>query len=135
MCGIAGFIMQDAPADEAALARMLARIAHCGPDGEGRYVQGRAALGHRRLAVIDPAGGAQPMVDGDLVLIFNGEIYNYKALTAELSVRGHRFATRCDSEVLLHGYREWGDALPGHLRGMFAFAVWENLPPFQMTAV
>ena len=125
MCGIAGFIMQDAPADEAALARMLARIAHRGPDGEGRYVQGRAALGHRRLAVIDPAGGAQPMVDGDLVLIFNGEIYNYKALTAELSVRGHRFATRCDSEVLLHGYREWGDALPGHLRGMFAFAVWD----------
>ena len=125
MCGIAGFITAGAAADEAALARMLARIAHRGPDGEGRFVQGRAALGHRRLAIIDPAGGAQPMVDGDLVLVFNGEIYNYKALTAELTALGHRFATHCDTEVLLHGYRQWGDTLPGHLRGMFAFAVWD----------
>ncbi len=125
MCGIAGFITQNSPADEAVLTRMLARIAHRGPDGEGRYVQGHAALGHRRLAVIDPAGGAQPMTDATLVLVCNGEIYNYKTLTAELTAKGHHFSTRCDSEVLLHGYREWGDALPVHLRGMFAFAVWD----------
>ena len=128
MCGIAGFIAGHGAANAAALAPMLARIAHRGPDGQGTFVEGPAALGHRRLSVIDLAGGGQPMLneDGTLVVVFNGEIYNYKTLRARLQQRGHTFATDSDTEVLLHGYEEWGRDLPCRLRGMFAFAVWDR---------
>ena len=128
MCGIAGFINARAEADGAVLQGMLARIAHRGPDGQGVFVQGRAALGHRRLAIIDLDGGPQPMFneDGRLAVVFNGEIYNYQALTAELTAAGHTFATKSDTEVLLHGWEEWGRDLLPRLRGMFAFALWDR---------
>ena len=128
MCGIAGFIAGQGAADAGALTPMLARIAHRGPDGQGNFVEGPAALGHCRLAIIDLAGGAQPLYseDKNLVIVFNGEIYNYKALTAELTALGHCFATRTDTEVLLHGWEQWGRELLPRLRGMFAFALWDR---------
>ena len=128
MCGIAGFIAGQGAADAGALTPMLARIAHRGPDGQGTFVEGPAALGHCRLAIIDLAGGAQPLYseDKNLVIVFNGEIYNYKALTAELTALGHCFATRTDTEVVLHGWEQWGRELLPRLRGMFAFALWDR---------
>lgn len=127
MCGIAGFI-SPARADAAALAPMLARIAHRGPDGQGTFVEGPAALGHCRLAIIDLQGGAQPLYseDKNFVVVFNGEIYNYRELTAELTALGHTFTTRTDTEVLLHGWEQWGRELLPRLRGMFAFALWDR---------
>ena len=128
MCGIAGYIAGQGAASAAVLQAMLARIAHRGPDGQGAFVEGAAALGHRRLAVIDEDGGPQPMAneDGSLMCIYNGEIYNYRSLAAELTAAGHAFATRCDTEVLLHGWEQWGAALLPRLRGMFAFALWDR---------
>ena len=128
MCGIAGFINARGEASGAVLQGMLSRIAHRGPDGQGVFVEGRAALGHRRLAIIDLDGGPQPMFneDGRLALVFNGEIYNYQALTEELTAAGHIFATKSDTEVLLHGWEEWGRDLLPRLRGMFAFALWDR---------
>ena len=130
MCGIVGFT---APGQDPAAAKQIVQgmadlIRHRGPDGEGCYADGTAALGHRRLSVIDLAGGGQPLLneDGTLVVVFNGEIYNYKTLRARLQQRGHTFATDSDTEVLLHGYEEWGRGLPRRLRGMFAFAVWDR---------
>ena len=127
MCGIAGFI-SPARANAAALAPMLARIAHRGPDGQGTFVEGPAALGHCRLAIIDLQGGAQPLYseDKNFVVVFNGEIYNYRELTAELTALGHTFTTRTDTEVLLHGWEQWGRELLPRLRGMFAFALWDR---------
>ena len=127
MCGIAGFI-SPARADAAALTPMLARIAHRGPDGQGTFVEGPAALGHCRLAIIDLQGGAQPLYseDKNFVVVFNGEIYNYRELTAELTALGHTFTTRTDTEVLLHGWEQWGRELLPRLRGMFAFALWDR---------
>ena len=127
MCGIAGFI-SPSRADAAALVPMLARIAHRGPDGQGTFVEGPAALGHCRLAIIDLQGGAQPLYseDKNFVVVFNGEIYNYRELTAELTALGHTFATRTDTEVLLHGWEQWGRELLPRLRGMFAFALWDR---------
>ena len=127
MCGLAGFI-SPARADAAALAPMLARIAHRGPDGQGTFVEGPAALGHCRLAIIDLQGGAQPLYseDKNFVVVFNGEIYNYRELTAELTALGHTFTTRTDTEVLLHGWEQWGRELLPRLRGMFAFALWDR---------
>ena len=127
MCGIAGFI-SPARADAAALAPMLVRIAHRGPDGQGTFVEGPAALGHCRLAIIDLQGGAQPLYseDKNFVVVFNGEIYNYRELTAELTALGHTFTTRTDTEVLLHGWEQWGRELLPRLRGMFAFALWDR---------
>ena len=123
MCGIVGFT---APGQDPAAAKQIVRgmadlIRHRGPDGEGCYADGTAALGHRRLSVIDLAGGGQPMLneDGTLVVVFNGEIYNYKTLRARLQQRGHTFATDSDTEVLLHGYEEWGRDLPRRLRGPY----------------
>ena len=130
MCGLVGFTE---PWHEPAAARrtvqaMAELIRHRGPDGEGAYADAQAALGHRRLSIIDREGGGQPMFneDGQLVAVFNGEIYNYRELARELAGAGHTFATRSDTEVLLHGWEQWGDALPGRLRGMFAFAVWDR---------
>ena len=127
MCGIAGFI-SPARADAAALVPMLARIAHRGPDGQGTFVEGPAALGHCRLAIIDLQGGAQPLYseDKNFVVVLNGEIYNYRELTTELTALGHTFTTRTDTEVLLHGWEQWGRELLPRLRGMFAFALWDR---------
>ena len=130
MCGISGFLNRDKdrPADEALLRRMTEVIAHRGPDGSGHFRSGPAALGHRRLAIIDLSqNGAQPMhnEDGTVTVTFNGEIYNHLGLREELIAKGHVFRSRCDTEVLVHGYEEWGEALPERLAGMFAFAVWD----------
>ncbi|MGZ5063998.1 MAG: asparagine synthase (glutamine-hydrolyzing) [Usitatibacter sp.] len=134
MCGIAGAI---APPDGAitreVMERMLAAIAHRGPDGHGiaEYFTRRGErvlLGHRRLAIIDPEGGKQPMVheEAGLAITFNGEIYNFRELREELQVCGYRFAQHSDTEVLLRAYQHWGERCVEHLRGMFAFAIWDT---------
>ena len=125
MCGIAGFIAGQGAADAGALTPMLARIAHRGPAGQGPFVEGPAALGHCRLALVALAGGAQPLYseDKNLVIVFNGEIFNFMDLRTELQAKGHIFKTHCDTEVILHGYEEYGTALAAKLRGMFAFVV------------
>jgi asparagine synthase (glutamine-hydrolysing) len=125
MCGIAGFVGEG---NHTHLADMTHALMHRGPDDERFYVddQLRVFLGFRRLAVIDPAGGVQPMwnQDGSIAVIFNGEIYNHRELRIELEAKGHRFRTdHSDTEVLVHGYAEWRHELPLHLNGMFAFAV------------
>ena len=127
MCGIAGFVGARADMQEI-LQKMTDRIAHRGPDGEGHYIDGPVALGHRRLSIIDLEGGRQPMFneDGSLAVVFNGEIYNFQPLREELIAAGHTFATRCDTEVLLHGYEQWGRELLTRLRGMFTFALWDK---------
>ncbi len=139
MCGICGFIEKDEfgarehlsrnyPPREEILAQMMSALAHRGPDQGKSWLSDHAALGFRRLAIIDPGGSSQPMINEtkDKVLVFNGEIYNYQALRLELLRAGHLFSTQGDSEVLLHGYEEWGEHLPEHLRGMFAFAIWDE---------
>jgi asparagine synthase (glutamine-hydrolysing) len=128
MCGIAGYLLSTgAPPDEALLRAMAARIAHRGPDGEGFYRDGPVGFAHRRLAIIDLSdGGAQPLVDGDVAVTYNGEIYNYRELRAELAQLGHVFRTLSDTEVLLRAYREWGAECVGRLRGMWAFALWDR---------
>jgi asparagine synthase (glutamine-hydrolysing) len=129
MCGIAGLAALDGAAvDPAPLEAMLAALAHRGPDDSGRWTEGPVALGNRRLSIIDVAGGHQPMAseDGRVLAVQNGEIYNHTDLHLELERLGHRFATRCDTEVLLHGYEEWGDGLLERLRGMFALAIWDT---------
>lgn len=127
MCGIAG--IWAATADAPAVRRMLAAIAHRGPDGEGLWhgADGGPVLGHKRLAVIDPAGGAQPMgnEDGAIQVTFNGCIYNHRELTAELRALGHRFASRCDTEVIVHAYEQWGPDCVKRFNGMWAFALWD----------
>lgn len=126
MCGIVGFVGARADMDEI-LQAMMDRIVHRGPDGEGRFVDGQVALGHRRLSIIDLEGGKQPMFneDGSLVVVFNGEVYNFQELREQLLAAGHTFATRSDTEVLLHGYEEWGKEMLDRLRGMFTFALWD----------
>lgn len=127
MCGIVGFADKHIY-KETALRCMMDLIVHRGPDGSGTYIDDTIALGHRRLSIIDLQGGRQPMQneDGRLVCVFNGEIYNYKILKEELNKSGHIFATDSDTEVLLHGYEEWGRKLPLKLRGMFSFAIWDR---------
>ncbi|MDD1652334.1 MAG: asparagine synthetase B, partial [Methanomicrobiales archaeon] len=122
MCGIAGQLAPDGrEADPALLRAMADRIRHRGPDGEGLFVRGPVGLAHRRLAIIDlsPAA-AQPMAteDGDLRIVYNGEIYNYLELREELVGLGHRFRTASDTEVILHAYRQWGTGCLARLRGM-----------------
>jgi asparagine synthase (glutamine-hydrolysing) len=118
---------------KATLERMLHAIEHRGPDGHGTYEAQAASghrvlLGHRRLAIIDPVGGHQPMVDGQaqLALTFNGEIYNFRELREQLKVRGYTFERDSDTEVLLRAYQEWGDQVVEKLRGMYAFAIWDG---------
>lgn len=126
MCGIVGFVSKEKN-KEKIIKEMANKIIHRGPDAEGYYVDESIALGHRRLSIIDIAGGFQPMFNEkkDLVVIFNGEIYNYLELKAELKKLKHKFVTNSDTEVLLHGYEEWKEDLPKKLRGMFAFAIWD----------
>ena len=130
MCGIAGiFNVGGEPVSPAVLRRMTDAIAHRGPDGEGFFSDGFVALGHRRLAIIDlsPAGH-QPMIsaDGQVVLSYNGEIYNFRELRAELEALGHRFRSHCDAEVLLNSWVQWGRDCVRRFNGMFAFAVWDK---------
>src|SRR5438445_8519700 len=129
MCGIAGqfnFERRE-PVDRETLRRMTRSIAHRGPDDEGYFVSGPLGLGFRRLSIIDLAGGHQPMSDADeqVWVIFNGEIYNFKELRSELEGRGHRFRTQSDTEVIVHGYKEWGTAVLNRLNGMFGLAIWD----------
>lgn len=126
MCGIAGFLNRDGrPASGRLLKAMTDRLAHRGPDGEGHHVWQHVGLGHRRLSIIDVGTGAQPMSneDGTVWVTFNGEIYNFQDLRRTLEGHGHVFRTRSDTEVIAHGYEQWGDAVAGRLRGIFAFAV------------
>jgi asparagine synthase (glutamine-hydrolysing) len=129
MCGICGMVAPDgATPDSEAVARMSRRLAHRGPDSDGAFQRGRAALAARRLSIIDLEGGDQPIAneDGSVVVVQNGEIYNYRELRHELERRGHRFATASDTEVLVHLYEEHGDAFAECLRGMFAVAIWDS---------
>jgi asparagine synthase (glutamine-hydrolysing) len=133
MCGIAGAITPPGSGvTRETLERLLDRIAHRGPDGSGleEYTAGtghKVLLGHRRLAIIDPVGGRQPMCDevAGLALTFNGEIYNFRMLREELKGAGYRFRLDSDTEVLLRAYQHWGEQCVAHLRGMFAFAIWD----------
>ncbi|MGH7597704.1 MAG: asparagine synthase (glutamine-hydrolyzing) [bacterium] len=130
MCGIAGIFSfhQNAPATSAQIQKMTDAIRHRGPDDEGFYVNGNIALGHRRLAIIDLSpDGNQPMAgpDGSTWIIYNGEIYNYLELRAELKMSGHQFKSQSDTEVILHAYQEYGPDCVRHFNGMFAFALWD----------
>ena len=129
MCGIVAVLkFGDASVDERLLTRMRDSMYHRGPDDAGLYVQGGVGLGHRRLSILDlsPAGH-QPMCneDGSIWLVFNGEIYNYVELTADLRQRGHQFRSQTDSEVILHLYEELGERCVDELNGMFSFALWD----------
>jgi len=130
MCGIAGLVYFDQKkrADSTILQRMCDAMVHRGPDDEGFFIDQSVGLGHRRLSIIDLEGGHQPMFneDGSLVIVFNGEIYNYRELRDHLLERGHTFKTRSDTEVILHAYEEFGDLCVEKLRGMFAFALWDR---------
>ena len=127
MCGIAGFTNKISNADEV-IEKMMEAIKHRGPDSGGKHVDSGIALGFRRLSIIDLSTGSQPLYNEDrsLVLTFNGEIYNYRELRDELIAAGHCFSTNTDSEVLLHGYEEWGKDMLPKLRGMFAFVIWNS---------
>ena len=129
MCGIAGLIYSDQsrPVDSAVIEQMCAVIHHRGPDEWGMWVEGAVGIGMKRLRIIDLAGGQQPMAnaDGTVRIVFNGEIYNYRELRADLEKRGYCFATNSDTESILHLYEEYGQECVTHLRGMFAFAIWD----------
>lgn len=138
MCGIAGWVAyrrdlsaEREAAEVAEIAEAMTQTMACrGPDDTGLWLGTHAALGHRRLAVIDLPGGRQPMTaqtaDGSVTLVYSGECYNYTELRAELRGRGHEFRTDSDTEVVLRGYLEWGEELPGRLNGMYAFAIWDD---------
>ena len=129
MCGIAGiFHTQTAkPVDPARVERMIAALAHRGPDGAGVWTARGVGLGHRRLSIIDLAGSPQPMhsADGRAVIVFNGEIYNYRELRSELARAGARFLTHGDTETILAAWQKWGPACLDRLHGMFAFALYD----------
>jgi asparagine synthase (glutamine-hydrolysing) len=128
MCGIAGRVNQSTPVDRAEIFGMTERIAHRGPDDYGYHLRPRAGLGHRRLSIIDLAGGRQPLANEDetVWIVFNGEIYNHLELRRELIARGHQFRTHSDTEAIVHAYEEWGGDCARRLRGMFAFAIWDE---------
>src|SRR5712692_9923138 len=130
MCGICGKFMLDREAyvPEVLVKAMADAITHRGPDDEGFYISGQIGLGFRRLSIIDLSGGHQPLSneDGTIWIVFNGEIYNYQALRSELITKGHAFKTKSDTEVIIHLYEEFGPDCVQHLRGMFAFAIWNR---------
>jgi asparagine synthase (glutamine-hydrolysing) len=132
MCGITGWVSfdRDLTTEATTLHAMTETMACRGPDDRGTWAEGPAALGHRRLAIIDLPGGRQPMSlttpEGAVALVYSGEAYNFTELRRELEGRGHRFTTDSDTEVVLHGYLEWGDAVAQRLNGMYAFAVWDG---------
>ncbi len=129
MCGICGaFSFSGASVDRSLIDKMTQVIQHRGPDGSGSFVSGRIGLGHRRLSIIDLSGGAQPISNEDdtLQVVFNGEIYNFIELRDELIKKGHVFKTESDTEVIVHGYEEWGKDCVSHFNGIFAFALWDE---------
>jgi asparagine synthase (glutamine-hydrolysing) len=130
MCGIAGIAHPGAarPVNAELLRAMTDRLVHRGPDGSGVHVEPGVGLGHRRLSIVDLAAGHQPMYNEDdsVAIVFNGEIYNFPGLVEELAALGHRFRTRCDTEVILHAWEEWGTACLQRFNGMFAFALWDR---------
>jgi len=129
MCGICGIYNLDGrPVDRNLLERMNSTMIHRGPDDEGYYLEGNVGLGHRRLSIIDLNTGHQPIFNEDKskVIVFNGEIYNFMDLRTQLEQKGHIFKTKTDTEVILHGYEEWGQDCVSRLRGMFAFALWDK---------
>ena len=126
MCGFVGFIDKLNKDEKQKTIKLMAdRIIHRGPDQEGYYIDDNIALGHRRLSIIDLASGTQPMFNEDksIVVVYNGEIYNYQEIKKELETKGHKFATNSDTEVLVHGYEEYREELFNKLRGMFAFII------------
>lgn len=129
MCGIVGMLARAgaAPPSRERLERAVVGLRHRGPDGNGVHLEGPIGLGHTRLSIIDVQRGSQPLAneDGSVLTIFNGEIWNHRALRHELERAGHVFRTHADTEVLVHGYEEWGDEMVARLHGMFAFAVWD----------
>ena len=130
MCGVCGVVSTNGePPDLDLLTTMIGHLGHRGPDGSGYYRDQRVALGHTRLAIIDTAGGAQPMSneDGTLWVTFNGEIFNYVELREELHRRGHRFRTSSDTEVIVHAWQEWGEACFERFNGQWALALWDNV--------
>ncbi len=128
MCGLTGIYHPGAPIDRAMLVAMTTAIAHRGPDGDGFHVEPGVGLGHRRLSIVDVAGGAQPMWNEDetVVIVFNGEIYNFPELRPKLAAMGHVFRNRCDTEAVIHAWESWGPDCLQHLNGMFAFALWDR---------
>jgi asparagine synthase (glutamine-hydrolysing) len=127
MCGLAGVVDLDRPADRPAVEAMIEQLAHRGPDGRGIFADDGVCLGHLRLAILDLSdAGLQPMQDGELQLLHNGEIYNYLELREELGAKGHRFTTGTDSEVILAAYREWGESCVERFNGMWAFVIWDG---------
>src|SRR5437899_12608865 len=130
MCGIAGVVSSDRTEriEEITVHRMCQAIVHRGPDDEGLLAKQNTGLGMRRLSIIDVAGGHQPVFNEDrsIWIVFNGEIYNFQELRPELESRGHRFYTNTDTEAIVHLYEEFGDDCVQKLRGMFAFAIWDQ---------
>jgi asparagine synthase (glutamine-hydrolysing) len=127
ICGIVNFNHAE-PVDGAVIAKMTRTLVHRGPDDAGLFVESQVGLGFRRLSIIDLSGGHQPIFneDGSMAIIFNGEIYNYRDLAAELCAAGHTLKTKSDTETILHAYEQYGDDCVQHLRGMFAFAIWDR---------
>jgi asparagine synthase (glutamine-hydrolysing) len=129
MCGICGQLnfVNDEPVNPETIRRMSRSILHRGPDDEGHFISGPVGLGFRRLSIIDLAGGGQPMSDAErtVQVVFNGEIYNFRELRRELESRGHKFRTRSDTEVIVHGYKQWGTDVFSRLNGMFGIAIWD----------
>ncbi|MGH8501172.1 MAG: XrtA/PEP-CTERM system amidotransferase [Gammaproteobacteria bacterium] len=130
MCGLVGMLRLDgqAPIDRALLARMNDSQSHRGPDEQGLHVEPGVGLGHRRLSIIDLAAGQQPLFneDGSVVVVYNGEIYNFQTLVAELTALGHIFRTHSDTEVIVHAWEQWGEGCVQRFRGMFAFGLWDR---------
>src|SRR5260370_13482240 len=129
MCGIVGIVKFNGDVvDEARLKRMRDVLRHRGRDGEGLWIEGPVGLGHRRLAIVDVAGGHQPLANEDesVWIVYNGEIYNHAALRPGLEARGHQYRTRSDTETILHLYEEEGERCVERLQGMFSFAVWDR---------
>src|SRR5919106_6402631 len=131
MCGINGIALSTRSGrslDRSVLERMRDVIAHRGPDDVGIFIDGKVGLGHRRLSIVDVKSGHQPMTNEDdsLQITYNGEIYNHADYRDELESRGHVYRTHCDTETILHLYEEYGASCVQHLRGMFAFAIWDK---------
>src|SRR5258708_29073392 len=130
MCGICGMFYPDARdrADRGTLAAMNAQIVHRGPDDDGFFVEDNVGLAMRRLSIIDVKTGHQPLTNEDerIWIVYNGEIYNHQQLRADLESKGHRYRTKSDTETIVHLYEEYGPDCVKHLRGMFAFAIWDR---------
>src|SRR5262252_8764784 len=131
MCGICGFAVpssSDRRVDESVVTRMCESLVHRGPDDSGIYADTHAALAHRRLSIVDLSGGHQPMSNEDkrIWITYNGEVYNHLDLKPDLEKAGHIYRTSCDTETIIHLYEDQGKRAADHLRGMFAFAIWDS---------